>query len=403
MSGPFDEDTSEHGPDWPNEDLSDQTDSWDEGPWNVKRDGERRRPSTAEQAVPWLIGLILALSGMVIVMTALIFTTDAGSATASPTPSESVAPTTTPEPTPTPNPSTSVEPTATPQPTPQYGALELLFRGTRSGAAAVLVHDFTTTASPVPALTDSRGIDRFDWSPDGTWGAGIAEGSLLLIRPGTDPLEVATGIDGVSIAPDSKGLWALRVTHASSSNDRAELLRMDFPGGTVTLIHTFTYRTPVTFQESNAREKAFDDDGGFNRVMELADGRVAVVILGAPDVYVWDLETSTPGTLDVEPALWAPNVSQRVEVRESNGQSTLILRNAGGTQIATVAFNGLVSHLRWSPTSVQVVFTITTTSSAAPQDLYVWNLTDGVQPSRLTQDGTSGGAIWRGAPIIWLP
>jgi hypothetical protein len=152
MSGPFDDETSEHGPDWPDEDFADQTDSWDDGPWNVKRDGERRRPSTAEQAVPWLIGLILALSGVVVVMTALIFTTEAGSASASPTPSESLAPTPTPtpEPTPTPQPTPSAEPTATPVPTPQYGALELLYRGRVANVPTVLLHDFTTTTAPAP-------------------------------------------------------------------------------------------------------------------------------------------------------------------------------------------------------------------------------------------------------------
>src|SRR3990170_4462089 len=41
--------------------------------WDVRQHGDRRRPTTAEQAVPWLIGLILALTGMVIVLLALIF------------------------------------------------------------------------------------------------------------------------------------------------------------------------------------------------------------------------------------------------------------------------------------------------------------------------------------------
>lgn len=400
MSGPFDEGTTDGGTDWPDHDLAD-ADAWGEGPWNVKRDGERRRPSTAEQAVPWLIGLVLALTGMVMVMSALIFSTGGEVATASPTPSANVTPT--PAPSPTPEPTPTVAATATPVPTPQFGALELLYRARRSNIPAVLVHDFSTTASPAPALTDSRGIDRFDWSPNGTWGAGLAEGALLLIQPGTDPRELTTGIDGIGISPDSRGLWAVRVTHASGSTDRAELLRMEYPTGEMVAVHAFNYPTPVTFQESNAREKAFDDDGGFNRVMELADGRVAIVILGAPAVYMWDPETAAAGTLEVAPTLWAPNVSQRIEVREASGRTTLILRNAGGTQIAGVTFNGLVSHLRWSPTSVQVVFTITTSSSSAPQDLYVWNLGDGVQPLRLTQDGVSGSAVWRGAPIVWLP
>ena len=127
MSGPFDEEPGVQPPsdpgsedasaEWPDEDLRGHLDPWGEGPWDVKRDGERRRPTSAEQAVPWLIGLILALAGLVIVMTVLIFNTE-GTATASatPSPSESLAPT--PEPTPTPTIAPSLEPTATPLPTP---------------------------------------------------------------------------------------------------------------------------------------------------------------------------------------------------------------------------------------------------------------------------------------------
>ena len=53
--------------------------------WNPRRDGERRRPTTAEQAVPWLIGLILALAGIVIVLLALIFTSPNGLVAVEPT------------------------------------------------------------------------------------------------------------------------------------------------------------------------------------------------------------------------------------------------------------------------------------------------------------------------------
>ena len=53
----------------------------DSGPsdtWDPKRDGNRRSPTTAEQAVPWLIGIILALAGIVIVLLALIFSSPSG-------------------------------------------------------------------------------------------------------------------------------------------------------------------------------------------------------------------------------------------------------------------------------------------------------------------------------------
>ena len=59
---------------------SDTTDSWD-----PKRDGNRRSPTTAEQAVPWLIGIILALAGIVIVLLALIFSSPGGLVASDPT------------------------------------------------------------------------------------------------------------------------------------------------------------------------------------------------------------------------------------------------------------------------------------------------------------------------------
>ncbi|MGH2488847.1 MAG: hypothetical protein ACRDFR_04455, partial [Candidatus Limnocylindria bacterium] len=70
----------------PTSGTSDPTGGTGEPPWDVKLDGNRRRPTTAEQAVPWLIGLVLALAGMLIVLLALIFSTTDGVLTAFGTP-----------------------------------------------------------------------------------------------------------------------------------------------------------------------------------------------------------------------------------------------------------------------------------------------------------------------------
>src|SRR5438874_2433621 len=82
--------------------------------WDPRQLGERRRPTTAEQAVPWLVGAVLALAGIVIVLLALIFSDANGgfaAATVQPTPglfvpSESTAP----------SPSASASPSLSPSP-----------------------------------------------------------------------------------------------------------------------------------------------------------------------------------------------------------------------------------------------------------------------------------------------
>ena len=49
----------------PSVESGDESTSFDGGErgWNPRVLGERRRPTTAEQAVPWLIGMVLALWG----------------------------------------------------------------------------------------------------------------------------------------------------------------------------------------------------------------------------------------------------------------------------------------------------------------------------------------------------
>ncbi|MGH2457108.1 MAG: hypothetical protein ACRDHD_12730, partial [Candidatus Limnocylindria bacterium] len=72
----------------PPTEAAEPTTAFDGSPdvWSPRLHGDRRRPTTAEQAVPWLIGIILALAGMVIVLLALIFTSPDGAVGGSPTP-----------------------------------------------------------------------------------------------------------------------------------------------------------------------------------------------------------------------------------------------------------------------------------------------------------------------------
>src|SRR5690606_13798847 len=125
---------------------------------------EEPAPTTAEQAVPWLIGVILLLAGLVIVLLALIFAGDAslGGGAAGPsnsqvavvtTSSPTATPSATPAPTvaPTPGASRSVEPTPTPLLVPEYGPLEMVYLGRSAPLAHIFLlrHDFTLEQEPV--------------------------------------------------------------------------------------------------------------------------------------------------------------------------------------------------------------------------------------------------------------
>ena len=110
--------------------------------WDPKLHGNRRRPTTAEQAVPWMIGIILALTGMVIVLLALIFSSPDGlvaiAPSSTPLPSASTDASAEPSTAPSDEPaspsagaSASTEPTPGPSPTPAptWGPLEMVYLG----------------------------------------------------------------------------------------------------------------------------------------------------------------------------------------------------------------------------------------------------------------------------------
>jgi len=123
------------------------------GGWDPRLHGERRRPTTAEQAVPWLIGLILALAGVCIVLLALIFTGPEGLVSENPsaTPSTSGVPSPSTALT-TPSPSVPATPDTTPSPPPVFGPLEMVYLGLPSSGdqLTLLRRDFSTPAAAVP-------------------------------------------------------------------------------------------------------------------------------------------------------------------------------------------------------------------------------------------------------------
>jgi hypothetical protein len=381
-----------------------------EEPWDVKLDGNRRRPTTAEQAVPWLIGLVLALAGMLIVLLALIFSTTDGALTAfgTPTPEPTLAmtPRPTPSPRPTPEETTTPEPSPSAAPTPAFAPLEIIFmqRISASGPAHLFSHDFAVQDTPGALARDDRGIDRYAWAPNGIWGITLVEGDPVIVNPGASATDVGDGFDGVAFAVDSFTAYAVRATLAGA-NDSAELLSVDMTDGALQSLQTWTYPHPVTFQQSAVQEAQFADDGGFNRVYVLNDGRVVVWILGAPAIYVYDPATGTSTTTNREPVLWSPNGLLRVERTESGNSTTLTLRGLANEARGSITVAGLVSHLRWSAQQNNVVFTLTTAlaGGGAAQDLYLWDLRSGSSVVRLTQDLRSSGGEFRGVWEHWKP
>ncbi|HEV7199284.1 MAG TPA: hypothetical protein VGO32_00605 [Candidatus Limnocylindria bacterium] len=389
---------------WPARDFE-TTHSWD-----VKASGNRRRPTAAEQAVPWLIGLVLALAGMLIVLLALIFSSNEGllpaygAASPSPTPGETATPRPTPTPEPSAEPSPSVAATPIPEPTPAFPPLEIVFmqRTSEAGPIHLFSHDFAGSAALVPQARDNRGVSTYDWAPSGAYGLAVVAGNPLALTPGNSARDLGDGFDAVTFAPDSDTAYAIRATLAGA-NDRAELLRMDYSSGAVASLHTWVYPHPTTFQEDVVSEAQFADDGGFERVYVLENGTVIVWILGAPQVYSFDPVSGVASTTDHMPFLWSPNGTLRIAVTESGSNSRFSVRGIAGEERGALNVTGRVSHVRWSTASNQIVFTLTraTSSGGVAQDLYVWDLVTGHAGVRLTQDLRSMGGEYRGSPDRW--
>jgi hypothetical protein len=389
---------------WPSQDLASPS------AWDVKTYGNRRRPTRAEQAVPWLIGLVLALSGMMIVLLALIFSSNEGLlpayGTPSPEPTPEVTPTPRPTPTPAPSvePSTSVAPTPTPEPLPAYPPLEIVFmqKTSATGPTHLFSHDFAGSAAPVPQARDNRGVQTYDWAPDGTTGIALVDGNPLFLRPGNSARDLGDGFDGIAYAADSVTAYAVRATLAGA-NDRAELLRVNLTSGAVQSLHTWVYPHPTTFVEDAVSEAQFADDGGFNRVYALDNGSVVVWILGAPSAYTYNPTSGVTSTANHAPFLWSPNGQMRITVTESGNNSRLSVRGLADEERGALNVTGKVSHVRWATANNQIVFTLSraTSGGGVSQDLYVWNLETGAGAVRLTQDLRSSGGEFRGAASRW--
>jgi hypothetical protein len=380
-------------------------------PWDTRRWGERRRATTAEQAVPWLIGLILALAGIVIVLLALIFT-DAnggfasdGGATIGALPSGSLAVPS--RAVASPSHSASPKPSAAPSPTPlpKYGALDMLYlaRANGIGVSRLYRDDFATTAGARVVASTGTDISHYAVAPDGTVSAGIVGGKLLALVPSKSALTLENSAAAVTFGSDARTVYAVTITRGGTS-DLATLNAVGFADGKVRKLAAITFRHPATPSRSAVASAAFFDEGGAYRLYATSDGNL---VFWVASVGQWRIDPVSGEKVAVtrQPTLWSPEGSRRIRVTSSGQVSTLTLLNQAGGTIARVATNGLVSHLRWSPMGNRVVFTLGIGSSGGGirQDLYLWDLANGKAPVALTAGGASFGGDWLGVGQFWQP
>ncbi|MDQ3148525.1 MAG: hypothetical protein M3Q38_01180 [Chloroflexota bacterium] len=403
------------------------------GPEAEVEDDADEPASTAEQAVPWLIGLILLLTGMVILLLALIFAGDAsmgssgvvpsGSALAvlpsagiiasiapTPTPTTSVTPSDASSPSASARPSASLsaspEPTATPDPGPVYGALDMVYQG-RSAALApiyLLRRDFTQDEDTQQVLARDASLDvrRYAWAPDGTAGAGLLADVLVSVEPGEEKRRLADGISTVTFGADASTLYAVRVTQ-DGANDVASIVEIDFGSGAETELAAPTYERPIIGEEDALTEAQFTDDGGAVRLYWIDEGILRFWVLGAG---TWEIDPED-GTLtelgeDVPPTLWAPDAERRIRTSFEDGSSTLRLIDQANAGVLTTTVEGRVSHLRWAPDGERVVFTVGRSNAGGGvlQDLFLWDLNE-EDPMQLTATGAAFGADWLGTQALW--
>jgi hypothetical protein len=422
---PWDMDFPEPGdePHWPSRDLDEPTYEPDAAqphepaaapsgePWDIRRWGERRRPTTAEQAVPWLIGLVLALAGIVIVLLALIFT-DANGGFASdilptPTPELPISPAASPSRAGSPkaSPTASVAATASPTPLPKYGSLEMLYlaRPNGAGVSELFRDDFANaTAARVVARTNAD-ITHYAVSPDGTVSAAIVNGKLVALAAGKDGRTIASSVNAVTFGSDARTVYAVTVTR-SGSTDTATIDAIGFADGKAKNLATISFPHPSSTQPTALGSARFFDEGGAYRLYATSDGNL---VFWAANGGQWRIDPVSGDQVAVsrQPVLWTPDGSRRIRVGENGLLTTLTVVDQSGATSAHVSISGLISHLRWSPKGNKVVFTLGRTSlgGGIRQDLYSWDLVNGRAPVALTANGASFGGEWLGVAQFWQP
>lgn len=384
-----------------------------ESPWDGRFD--RRRPTTAELAVPWLIGIILLLIGMVIVLVALLLTTESQGGVLSPTgtaasgvagstgtpgviaPSPSEAPIGGP---------LSTSPPPTPTPGPQFGDLEIAFLARELPAApiSVLRDDFGNEEAAVRLAGADEGVSAHDWAPDGSVGAAIIAGQVMALAPDQEPRALTTDVTQITFGADAATLYAVRVADAADGlTETSTLIALDFATGEEREITEVAYDNPVFGFTGPLDQAQFADEGGAVRLYWLADGFLCLFVFGGPTVTI-DPADGTQRPVERQPVLSSPDGSLRIEVTPGDsGRSALEVLTADGSVQGAAGVAGLVSHVRWSPSGDRVIFTAGTPTAdgGVRQDLFVWTLTSDEAPTALTTSGAAFGAEWLGAMESW--
>jgi hypothetical protein len=373
------------------------------------------QPSTAEQAVPWLIGFILLLAGMVIVLLALIFAGDDSMGAGGPSPSppnaaavvsDTAAPTPSARPaTPTPSSAATTAPTPTPIPLAEYGPLEMVYQGRASALAPIylLRRDFTVEEEPATMAQDPQlDVRRFAWAPDGAVGAGLYADVLVSIEPGVEKRRLGEDITTITFGDDASVVYAVRLTE-DGANDIANVLAIDFASGDINELAAINYARPDIGAEAALLEAQFADEGGAVRLYWRDDDVLRLWALGAGS---WTIDPDDGAVEELEealPVLWGPGGQRRIAVSAEEGTSTLSLLDADGDTVASTTAEGLVSHLRWSPNGERVVFTLGRSAAGGGvlQDLFLWDLGDEEPPTQLTNTGAAFGAEWLGSMSVW--
>jgi len=389
-------------------------------------DPSTERPSTAEQAVPWLIGVILLLAGMVIVLLALIFAgpeslgaspgspsapalagipSVSADSTVAPSPSPSARPSPSPSVAPTPTPTSTPAPTPTPAPASAYGPLEMVYQGRATALAPIylLRRDFTLEEEPdVMAQDPTLDVRRFAWAPDGTVGASLLADVLVSIEPGEEKRPLGEGITTITFGADASTVYGVRVTQ-DGANDVATVLRIDFDSADTTELASVTFSRPDLGAQEALSEAQFSDDGGPIRLFFMEDGAIR---LWALDAGTWKIDPDDGEVTEIDealPRLWAPDGSRRVGAGSDEGTTTLTLVDDESETLAETTITGRVSHLRWSPDGKRLVFTAgrSAANGGILQDLFLWDLGDGEAPRPLTSTGAAFGAEWLGSQPMW--
>jgi hypothetical protein len=377
-------------------------------------DETEESPSTAEQAVPWLIGVILLLAGMVIVLLALIFAGDAslGGGAAGPSgtddifavgASASLPPVETPSPTPLP----TVTPVATPSQAAaiDYGDIPIVYQGRSTALAPIylLRRDFAVEEEPVVLAQDpDLDVRAFAWAPDGTVGAGLYADLLISIEPGTEKRNLADGIVSLTFGDDASTVYAVRITE-DAANDVATILAIDYASGEAEELATISYTRPALEEESPLEEARFADDGGAVRLFWMQDDTLYLQSVGAG---AWDIDPDSGEVTETDaiPVLWSPGGGRRISTTVSDGVTTIGVHDGPAEEPGSqTTVEGLVSHVRWAPSGERVTFTV---GRSAPgggvlQDLFLWDLEDGTPPMQMTDSGAAFGGEWLGGTSRW--